>query len=149
MRTLRTLHLYLGSLFAPALLLLAVSGGWQVFRLNDARKDGYTPPAFVAALSAIHKDQVLPPARHGQGVPMQWFLLGASVGLTLTTCLGIIMAYRMTRKPVLVTALLLVGTLTPAVFLTTLTKPAPPRPAPERQEAAKPAAPAAPTPAKP
>ena len=76
MKTLRRLHLYLGSLFAPALLVLAVSGAWQVFRWNDAKKDGsYTPAPLVAALSAIHKDQVLPPARHGQGVAMQWFLV--------------------------------------------------------------------------
>jgi hypothetical protein len=151
MRTLRTLHLYLGSLFAPALLVLAVSGAWQVFRWNDARKDGYKPPALVAALSAIHKDQVLPPARHGQGVPMQWFLFGASAGLTLTTCLGIVMAYRLTRRPVFVSFLLLAGLVTPAVLVTSCAKPAVARPAAEKKEEAKkaesPASKAAPIPA--
>ena len=142
MRTLRTLHLYLGSLFAPALLVLAVSGAWQVFRLNDARKDGTKPPSLVAALSAIHKDQVLPPARHGQGVPMQWFLFGASAGLTLTTCLGIVMAYRMTRRPVFVSLLLLAGLVTPAVLVTSCAKAAAARPAAEKKEEAKAPAPA-------
>jgi len=138
MRTLRTLHLYLGSLFAPALLILAVSGAWQVFRWNDAKKDGsYTPAPMVAALSAIHKDQVLPPGRHGQGVPMQWFLLGASAGLTLTTCLGIVMAYRLTRRPVFVSILLLAGIVTPAVLVTSCAKTAAARPAAEKKDDAR------------
>ena len=86
MKTLRAMHLYLGSLFAPVLIVLAVSGAWQLFRWNDAKKDGsYTPSPFVKTVSGIHRDQVLPPARHGQGVVMQWFLLAASAGLLLSS----------------------------------------------------------------
>jgi uncharacterized iron-regulated membrane protein len=40
MKKLRLAHLYLGSLFGPLLIVFAVSGGWQVFRFNDAKKDG-------------------------------------------------------------------------------------------------------------
>ena len=145
MKTLRALHLYLGSLFAPALLVLAVSGAWQVFRWNDAKKDGsYTPAPLIQALSAVHKDQVLPPARHGQGVAMEWFTFAASLGLTLTTCLGIVMAYKVTRRPGVVTALLLAGIVTPAVLLTSCVKPAAPRAeAPKKAPAPAEAVPAA------
>ena len=131
MRTLRSLHLFLGSLFAPVLLVLSISGAWQVFRWNDAKKDGsYTPAPIVQLFSDIHKDQVLPGARHGQGEAMQWFTLTASMGLTLTTVLGIVMAYRITRQPVLVTTLLLTGILVPTFLLTSCVKPAKARPAP-------------------
>src|SRR5215470_12745489 len=106
MKTVRALHLYLGSLFAPVLLLFALSGAWQAFRWNDARKDGsYTPAPIVKALSAVHKDQVLPPARHGQDPAMQWFTAVAGLGLAVSTCLGIVMAYRLTRRPGVVSAL--------------------------------------------
>ena len=130
MRTLRTLHLYLGSLFAPALLVLAVSGAWQVYRWNDAKKDGsYTPSRVVTLLSDIHKDQVLPGARHGQNPSLQLFLGPASMGLILTTLLGIVMAYKVSRRPVVVTVLLLAGILLPTFLLTTCTNASAPRPA--------------------
>ena len=54
----RRLHLYLGAMFAPALLAFTVSGAWQIYRLNDARKDGsYTPPRIIRLLSSVHKNQ--------------------------------------------------------------------------------------------
>lgn len=142
MRTLRTLHLYLGSLFAPVLLVLAVSGAWQVYRWNDAKKDGsYTPSPIVKLFSDIHKDQVLSGARHGQNPSMQLFLGAASMGLTLTTLIGIVMAYKMSRRPVVVTALLLTGILLPTFLLTTCAKPMSAKPKEEKREAMK-AAPA-------
>jgi hypothetical protein len=136
MRTLRTLHLYLGSLFAPVLIVLALSGAWQTFRWNDAKKDGsYTPPPVVKLFSDIHKDQVLPGARHGQNPAMQWFLVSASLGLTLTTMLGIVMAYRVSRRPVLVTALLLAGILLPTLLLTMCATPMSTKPREEKKVA--------------
>lgn len=139
MKTLRRLHLYLGSLFAPALIVLALSGAWQTFRWNDAKKDGtYTPPPVVKLFSDIHKDQVLPGARHGQNPSMQWFLVAASLGLTLTTVLGIVMAYRISGRPAVVTALLLAGILLPTFLLTTCAKPMSARPIEQKKEAMKP-----------
>ena len=138
MRTLRTLHLYLGSLFAPALIALSISGAWQVYRWNDAKKDGsYTPSPVVRLFSDIHKDQVLPGGRHGQNPAMQWFTLGASIGLTLTTLLGIVMAYRMSRRPVVVTLLLLTGILLPTFLLSSCAKPAGAKPIDGKKEASK------------
>ncbi len=58
---LRRLHLYLGCLFAPALLFFAISGAWQLYRFHDSKKDGsYTAPRAVEALSAVHMNSHLP-----------------------------------------------------------------------------------------
>lgn len=61
---LRRLHGYAGLLTAPTLLFFAFTGILQVLGLHEAR-DGYTPPALVAAMGLLHKDQVLSkPGRH-------------------------------------------------------------------------------------
>ena len=120
MRKLRLLHLYLGSLFGPLLIVFAVSGAWQVFRFNDAKKDGsYKPAKAITLFTDIHKDQVLPGVsrRKPEAAAMRWFSLGASAGLILTTVLGIVMAYRLSRNPLLVTGLLLAGLAVPAALL--------------------------------
>ncbi|HEX5854536.1 MAG TPA: hypothetical protein VFZ57_02870 [Thermoanaerobaculia bacterium] len=118
MKKLRLVHLYLGSLFGPLLIVFAVSGAWQVFRFNDAKKDGsYKPAAIITLFSDIHKDAVLPGVPRRQGAAMRWFALTAAAGLALTTILGIVMAYRLSRRPVLVTFLLFAGVAVPAVLL--------------------------------
>jgi hypothetical protein len=120
MRKLRLLHLYLGSLFGPLLIVFAVSGGWQVFRFNDAKKDGsYRPAKAIVLFTDIHKDQVLPGVslRKSEAAVMRYFALGASIGLVLTTTLGIVMAYRLSRRPALVTLLLFAGIAVPATLL--------------------------------
>jgi hypothetical protein len=118
MKKLRLIHLYLGSLFGPLLMVFAVSGAWQVFRFNDAKKDGSDKPAAIITLfSDIHKDAVLPGVPRRQGAAMRWFALTAAAGLALTTILGILMAYRMSRRPALVTFLLLTGIALPAALL--------------------------------
>jgi hypothetical protein len=118
MKKLRLVHLYLGSLFGPLLIVFAVSGAWQVFRFNDAKKDGsYKPAAIITLFSDIHKDAVLPGVPRRQGAAMRWFALTAAAGLALTTVLGIVMAYRLSRRPVLVTFLLFAGVVVPAALL--------------------------------
>lgn len=116
-KTLRTLHLYLGTIFAPVLLLFTVSGAWQVFRLNDAQKDGsYTPPKAVKLLSAVHKNQTTSKEIH-EKTALKWFVLAACAALVTTTFLGIVMAYRFTASPAKVTVCLLVGAALPVVLL--------------------------------
>jgi hypothetical protein len=120
MRKLRLLHLYLGSLFGPLLVVFAISGAWQVFRFNDAKKDGsYKPAKAITLFTDIHKDQVLPGVsrRKGEAAVMRYFALGASFGLVVTTTLGIVMAYRLSRRPALVTLLLFSGIALRAALL--------------------------------
>ena len=118
MKRLRLVHLYLGSLFGPLLIVFAVSGAWQVFRFNDAKKDGsYKPARIITLFTDIHKDAVLPGVPRRQGAAMRWFVLAAAAGLALTTVLGIVMAYRLSRRPALVTTLLIAGLVLPAALL--------------------------------
>ena len=116
-RRLRRLHLYLGALFAPVLLFFAVSGAWQVFRLNDAKKDGsYTPPRALKVLSAVHKNQTTN-REIPQKTPLKFFALAACMGLVTTTLLGVTMAYRFTASPVVVTFCLILGIALPVLLL--------------------------------
>jgi uncharacterized iron-regulated membrane protein len=116
-RTLRRVHLYLGALFAPVLLLFTVSGAWQVFRWNDARKDGsYAPPSIVKTLSSVHKNQTLA-KETPRKTPLKFFALLACLALISTTILGVAMAYRFTSSPVTVTLCLLTGIALPVALL--------------------------------
>jgi ABC-type spermidine/putrescine transport system permease subunit I len=118
MKKLRLVHLYLGSLFGPLLIIFAISGAWQVFRFNDAKKDGtYKPAKIITLFTDIHKDAVLPGVLRRQGAAMRWFVLCAAAGLASTTVLGIVMAYRLSRRPALVTTLLIAGVVLPAALL--------------------------------
>jgi len=57
MKFLRTLHLYLGCLFAPMLIFFAVSGSWQLFNWHESKKDHtYTAPRVLTVLSDVHKE---------------------------------------------------------------------------------------------
>lgn len=117
MKTLRTIHLYLGTFFAPLLLAFAISGAWQLYRLNDAKKDGsYVPPRLVQKFSSLHRDQILARGAGG-GAALRAFCLAGAVLLVVSTILGIVMAYRFSRKPLAATICLLLGVAVPAVLV--------------------------------
>lgn len=60
LKTLRTLHLYLGVFAAPALLFFAFTGGLQTLGLHEASRSGdYKPPAWLVSLAHLHKKQSL------------------------------------------------------------------------------------------
>jgi hypothetical protein len=105
---LRRLHLYLGCLFAPALIFFAVSGTWQLYRLQDSAKDGsYIAPRALQALSAVHTNAHLPGKRALDYTPLHFFFVLAAAGLVLTTVLGVVMAFR--SSPRVFTPILLLG----------------------------------------
>ena len=60
MRRVRQYHFYLGMFFAPAILLFALSGALQTFRLQEAKGYGGTPPGWIVWMARVHKDQSLP-----------------------------------------------------------------------------------------
>lgn len=118
MRRLRLLHLYLGCIFAPALIFFAVSGSWQIYRLQDSTKDGsYIAPAPLELLSAIHTNQHLPGRKASHRTPLHAFALLAAVGLVTTTLLGIVMAFRVSPGIAAPLACLLAGIALPAALL--------------------------------
>jgi len=50
-------HLFLGMIIAPSILMFAITGGLQIFRLQESH-EGYTPPAVLERFGRLHKDQV-------------------------------------------------------------------------------------------
>ncbi len=143
-RRARELHLYLGTFFAPAILFFAFSGAMQTFGLHEHRPgDTYQPPEWMRVLAQLHKKQtaVLPPARPEQAnhkeapkreevrsapvkkqgsvatVALKWFVLAMSIGLMLTTGLGVYMAFKFNPGRRLIWVLLALGTALPAAFV--------------------------------
>ena len=118
MRFLRALHLYLGCLFAPMLIFFAVSGSWQLFNWHESTKDhSYTAPRALVVLSDIHKDAHIPPTPGRSSTPLRYFMLAGALGLVSSSVLGVIMAYRFSRRPVVATICLLGGLIVPAIML--------------------------------
>jgi hypothetical protein len=140
----RQLHLYLGTFFAPSILFFSFTGSIQLLGVHQARPGGYQPPVWVAKLAEIHKRQslALPPTmspmmarekplfeperRLGPGVPpagmkpnlaLKGFFLLMSIGLFVTTCLGIYLSFKYSRRRSMVGALLIAGIAIPALLL--------------------------------
>jgi hypothetical protein len=143
----RQAHLFLGMLIAPSVLLFAITGGLQIFRLQESH-EGYTPPPIVEKLGRMHMDQVYAlkkkraepvaapveaaapaaavveaarpepkPAPPLSKLLLQWFFTLVAVGLVLSTLLGMWMGAMVSRSRVSARWLLLVGTVLPVLML--------------------------------
>ena len=88
MQKLRSLHLYLGCIFAPMLLFFAVSGIWQTYAPAAYEKSGP-----LAWLSTIHTSRALKVGTLS-GPVLRWFVLLMALSFVLTTILGMVMALR-------------------------------------------------------
>ena len=118
-KVMRNIHLYLGCFFAPLLILFLITGCWQTFNLHQARKNSsYKPPEIVKSLSEVHKNQRWTDSnlRPPPSVIFHYLIVLMSLGLLVTTVLGIIMAFKYTR-PWLVWACLLMGVFIPCFLL--------------------------------
>lgn len=99
-KAMRNVHLYLGVFFAPLILFFILSGCWQTFNLNSPSQDGkYQPPEIIKSLSEVHLNQRWADARKTpqSSVPFQYFVLLMSMGLIVSTILGIMMAFKYTQ----------------------------------------------------
>ena len=118
-KSMRNVHLYLGVFFAPLLLFFIVSGCLQTFNLHEANKlRHYTPAEIVKSLSQVHMNQHLAYG-HVPRLPSKSFrylVLLMSIGLFITTVLGLLMAFKYT-SPWLVWICLLGGVAVPCVLL--------------------------------
>ena len=140
MKKVRQLHLYLGTLFAPLILFFALTGILQTLELHE----GPGTPKWIEQIAAVHKKQALqggepkrrPPKNGGEGAsqprpdgdeaksahkpspwPLKWFVVLMSIGLIITTGLGITMAFKYERNKAIVWGLLVAGTLLPIALL--------------------------------
>jgi len=119
MRKIRKAHLYLGTIFAPLVIFLAFSGALQTFELHDPPKDSwFAPHAWINTLAQVHKNQRTegPPSKR-HSLPLRWFFIVASVGLIVTSILGIYMAFKYSKSHALVYVSLAIGVILPIVFL--------------------------------
>lgn len=143
MRRVRQYHFYLGMFFAPVILLFALSGALQTFRLQETKGYGGTPPGWIVWMASVHKDQSLPretreaplPAKPSTApaklpidgndrrferispLPLKIFVALMSVGLLASAILGMVIALTnrtMRRTSVIV---LLAGTALPLLLL--------------------------------
>jgi len=133
MRTLRQFHLYLGMLFAPAILFFAFSGMLQTFDFHEAENN---PPHWIKLIAQIHKKQDFPkprkprpdakrpagaeaappPAQHSP-FPLKVFTGLMSIGLMLSTLLGIWIALSMRSSRIVAIVMLGAGTALPIALL--------------------------------
>jgi hypothetical protein len=147
MRRLRAIHLYLGALFAPAILFFAFSGAVQEFSLHEPIPGStYAPPTWVVRLAQAHKHQTLalPPVKptkaaksetsgmagarprapapervKPQTVAARVFFAASAAGLIASTLIGLYLAFRFTRRPRLLLALIALGLAAPLALLLT------------------------------
>jgi hypothetical protein len=136
----RQIHVYVSALIAPSLLMFAISGGLQVYRLQESHPN-YKPLPIVEKMGRLHMDSVFatkpkkpeaagpakaageaakpPPKKREKplGVKlMQAYFAFVSVGLVVSTGLGVWMGLMYNRRKGLVLAALLSGIALPVIF---------------------------------
>lgn len=110
MKRIRNVHLYLGCVFTPLVVLFAFTGALQVFGLRPGDS------TFLTRLSAVHSLQ-----RFGTDQPssLPLLILTALMGVSLivTSFLGVLMALRLGPNRRTVWACLAFGASLPVVLL--------------------------------
>jgi hypothetical protein len=123
-------------------LFFSLTGAIQIFNLHEAH-GGYHPAVLLEKLSAVHKDQVFK-APHDHDAPraaaggaggqpaedqdddeklsastlaLKWFFLAVSLGLVISTLIGLWMGATQIRRKGLAWTLFVVGTLVPLGLL--------------------------------
>lgn len=107
MKTLRTLHLYLGCLFAPMIVFFCVSGLWQRFGI-EYRNSGWarSVQSALALLSTLHTGRGLKNGATLSSTGMTVIVVTMAVALIFTVGLGVVMAFRFGHKRAAVLCLL-------------------------------------------
>lgn len=114
-KSLLRVHRYVGLIVAPLVLFFAVSGVWQVFRLQQDRKDGsYTAPKVLSVASDLHMAEDLSSGLAAW--PFKIAISAVGVLLAVATAIGIVVALRLTRPRWLAVLLLAVGAAVPPIL---------------------------------
>lgn len=108
MQKLRSIHLYLGCLFAPMLLFFAASGIWQTY------DPGYAfHSKLLGLLSTIHKGGGLKSGENLSSPFLRFFILAMAVSFIVSTILGVVMALKFGRSRKAAWVCLALGILLP------------------------------------
>lgn len=89
MQKLRSIHLYLGCIFAPLLLFFAVSGIWQMLGIRSP---------ILRLLATIHTSHRLKSGGGLSSLPLKIFVIVMTASFILMTILGIVMAIKYGRS---------------------------------------------------
>jgi hypothetical protein len=118
MKALRRIHLYLGCFFAPLLLFFIATGWYQTVNTQRNKTVGERMD-LVSRLTSVHVDQVYPTETATRYSPQlfQILVVVMSISLIVTLLLGIVLAFRSSRKQWPVWLSLALGILLPALFL--------------------------------
>ena len=108
MQKLRSLHLYLGCIFAPLLIFFAVSGIWQTLGWHSH---------FLDRLSTIHTAHGLKSRDGFSSFGLRMFVLLMAVSFVVTTILGIVMAAKFGRSRRVAYYCLGLGVVVPTVLI--------------------------------
>jgi hypothetical protein len=108
MQKLRSIHLYLGCIFAPLLLFFAVSGIWQTLGIR-------TP--LLRLMATIHTSHELKSGGGLSSFSLKVFVLSMTVSFIAMTILGVVMAVKYGRSRRRVYYCLAFGVAFPLVFV--------------------------------
>jgi hypothetical protein len=108
MQKLRSIHLYLGCIFAPLLLFFAISGIWQTLGFHSH---------FLDLLSTIHMSRGMKIGRGFASAAMMIFVLLMALSFIVSTILGVMMALKFGRSKRAACYCLAAGVLVPLVII--------------------------------
>lgn len=108
MQKLRSIHLYLGCIFAPLLLFFAISGIWQTLGIR-------TP--FWRLLATIHTSHQLKTGGGLSSFSLKVFVLAMTVSFIVMTILGVVMAVKFGRSRRAVYGCLAFGVVCPLILI--------------------------------
>jgi hypothetical protein len=118
-RVIRKIHLYLSVFFAPLLIFFIGTGWYQTLTVQRNKLLG-EQDTFVSRLTSVHVDQIYP-SNTGTGeystILFKSLVVAMSIALLGTIALGIILAFKSTRRIWLVCTCLLFGIGLPVLFL--------------------------------
>lgn len=137
---LRQAHIYLGVFIAPSLLLFALTGALQLFGLHEPRQ-GYQPAPIIEKLAQVHIHQAFAvrpkrpvsatPGRASGAAPakqaeratpfstsaLKWLFLLISVGIVISTSLGLWFGLTRMQSRKIGLGVLLAGAALPVLIL--------------------------------
>src|SRR5882757_4874819 len=108
MQKLRSLHLYLGCIFAPLLLFFAVSGVWQTLGIRSP---------MLRLMATIHTSHELKSGGGLSSLPLKLFVLMMTVSFIAMTILGVTMAVKYGRSSRTVYYSLAFGVIFPLILI--------------------------------
>lgn len=118
LKVVRSIHLYSGCFLTPLLVFFLITGLLQTYGLHETGKNGYNPPAAIAALSQIHKNQRYATASFTPrpSSVFRWLMVVMTIGLMLNLVMGIILAFKFGHAPAVWISMGL-GIVVPVVIL--------------------------------